>query len=280
MNVCVIGSEGYVGRPLCRELVARGHTVFRLDLLLRGYRAAPEEEAGAFIKTSRIALLALKKAKPDVVVDLAAHAHDPEGKLDRTLVAYNNAWSVNDVFQAMRHHQVRYIVPSSLSVFSSEGAYPESKRELERLLFARGFEPLLSVVRFGTLFGVYDTHSAYEKDSFRPHLLLNKMAKDALEKGYVGAAEGLSRPVCSLGTAVDVLVNLVERPGPHGELRNVFEAQGTVREFGEWVASELRAELKLVGSKDSRSYSWGAFKPEKIKTEFGRLKEWLLKHGG
>lgn len=260
MKILIIGSEGYVGSLLCLKLSAR-HEVLCVDRQLGGER--------------------MSTVVPDdveVVVDLAAHAHDPS--IDPEAVFQNNAFEPRLFFEQLPARCYHYIIPSSLSVFAARGsgAYPASKRTLERLMLTCDDYPArVSIPRFGTLFG------ATRRASWRRHLLLNSMVYDAVHEGVVhvnGAA--IRRPVVSLDDAVEVLIRLVENVDqPRGEIRNIWSTSGTLQEYGEFVADLTGARVALPvdfpvhAPTDKRDYGWGAFAPKRIEGAVRRLIEWV-----
>jgi nucleoside-diphosphate-sugar epimerase len=274
MKVLVIGSEGYLGRPFCRRLVSRGHRVWGVDALLRGNGPSPLKR---FAKGFRHQVEVLRSEDPlDVVVDLAASAHTVDGRADRETYLVNNAISPLKLFEHVRSLDMRFVVPSSLSVYAGpDDHYPYSKLELERGLLKRGFDPRLTILRFGTIYGVDETDD-YEGGSYRPHLLLNSMLRDAICEGVIRYTARV-RPVCNIQLALDALQHAVERPGPHGEIRNVWDCVGTCEQFAKLVSTIEPAELEPADSADTRDYGadWAPHRPAVITAALHRTARWI-----
>ncbi len=257
MKVMVIGSEGYIGRPTCAALAEAGHEVLRIDTKLGSRRSD---------------LLRDGVAAVEAVVDLAGMAHFTGQSWDSILQA--NASEPALLYQKhLRPAGVRLVMPSSLSVFA-DGPYPESKRLLERLLHADGFDPNITLFRFGTVYG------GFEPVSFRRHLLLNSMVCDAVEHGRIhvrGAA--FRRPVLSLTRAVRCLVDAAtqEEPGLYnGTVINEFDTCGTLLDFARLVQHHVTPTPAIIEEAvtDTRDYGWGVFQERAISASLRELVEW------
>jgi nucleoside-diphosphate-sugar epimerase len=266
MHVVVIGSGGYVGTPLCRRLEANGHKVMRIDLGVYGQELHPETRPQMDWDPNA-----------DVVVDLAAYAHDPKGQISKRAMMINNAFRVADIVDWAENRDIRVVVASSLSVFAQNGPYPESKRSLEVLVGGRRH---VKVLRFGTLFGV-DAIAAEDAKTFRAHLLLNKMVADGL-KGtiYVNGGE-LQRPVLALNAALDYLIMALAESVPGGTIENYYDTCGRLGEYAELVRELFpnKPNIEEREAVDARDYGWGSFEPEYIEEEVDRLITFIQRHG-
>lgn len=295
-TVVVIGSDGYIGHPLCKRLEVVGHTVHRIDIGLWGQRLHPgTRKLGTVDEQSA----AITEWRPDVVVDLASFAHDTQDRILPQQMLANNAWRA--LLLRDRHCETDWVVLSSLSVHSDTAGYPEAKRVLETIVWGgipgRGEAPKenwrhrrqtalrhVSILRPGTVCGVDLEYSHPEQ--YRRHLLLNKMIFDAITRGEVHVSvPTLRRPVVILRYLLSCLVYQVEHCGPRGDVTNVYQTSGTLGEFARAVVSlcpgtrvvTSDVELKL---NDSRDYGWGGLAREWVESFLPPLIEWTHTHKG
>lgn len=265
MRITVVGSGGYVGTALCERLEDRGETVQRIDAGLWGQPLHPatvqESDEGPITQ-------AIGDFKAELVYYLAATAHDLTGSV------VDGEFNLNNVVKPLRvtsycteYLKIPVVHTSSLSVFSEQtSGYPESKRELERRLIRdTDYFRLVHILRFGTLYGwMHDKWPV----SWRGHLLLNKMAHDAVTKGEIVVNDPHAhRPVLELYAAVEALLEAGWPGRPRGEIRNLYSVCGTVREFAGAVKQVAlmhgyHVDIKAGdGAKDQRDYSFGSFWP-------------------
>lgn len=250
MKILVIGSEGYLGTALCPELERRGHEVRRVDALLWGQK--PHKDCCV---VGRNEPMALTKDWPEVIIYLAALAHDTSNRIPRGMIMNENALKPAAMAQRALDLGIRFIAVSSLSVFDKgASAYPSSKRLLESRLAKLGSWRGIDVVRFGTLFG---TTRDTTVDSFRPHLLLNSMMLDSIAHGRIRVnGPLLQRPVLHLEQAVGTLASMVEdRPGC--TVQNRFLCSGCLSSYARAVTAVAPAEIQYeLAASDSRDYGW------------------------
>lgn len=240
MNVSVIGSEGYLGKSLVPELLRRGHKI-------RGFDALLWDQPIPMGTDYEFRMASFQQLEPsgwsDVIVLLAALAHDKDGRIPRGKVIQANASQIERyVRRTLKvRPDTRFVIPSSLSIFDKgASAYPSSKRLLERRLTAVGLQHGIDILRYGTLFGVTEDTPP---TSFRGHLLLNSMMIDAARTGIISVhGRELSRPVQSLKRAVMHTADRVESPG--SEIRNSFLGSGTLHFFGCEVAKFIPAIVR------------------------------------
>jgi len=275
MKLLIVGSEGYIGRALCRRFTFRDDIeLFRVDPCV--YGQPPATPAVQKIFKTKDVVRYIDKIVPDHIVWLGAYAHDPSGRINTTIAIRNNA---RRVAVALSGTGCPYTAVSSLSVFA-EGAYPESKRYLEQALVAAGdFGARGSLLRFGTVFGVPNPGDA---ESFRAHLLLNRMSIDAVTKGKITVTHPTKRrPVLALRKAVHALERDIFSEGPRGTISNHYDTCGTLQEFAQLV--QLKVAMKKPDSPveivvpdnapdlDNRDYGWGEFEPMEINLELSTL---------
>lgn len=283
MKIAVVGSEGYVGRALCRRLESKGHEVRRIDALVYGQTPTRGTvQSFSDFTTLRV----LRDFRPDRVAWLAAYAHDPEGFITPLELEYNNACRPITVLQNM---EIPTVLVSSLSVFSTVGAYPAAKRLLERMahMSTPAPERLIDIVRFGTLFGI-DHLPHQDVESFRSHLLLNNMVFTGVAEGrIIVRGPSTRRPVLPLGSAVDVIEKRLLADGPRGTVSNHYLLSNTLAEF----ACAVRTVLEEYGlrpsivtdpdSVDGRDYGWkdvGMSLQPPFKCFLNPLIHWTLAH--
>lgn len=252
MRIAIVGSEGYLGTALVPAL--KGHELLRIDAGLWS-----DPPAGVVHCHRALEILGrLRGWKPDVVVWLAALAHDPRCKLSPATVRENNAWVPGSVCQWALRNDTRFIAISSYSIFAGagSGAYCESKRELEEQMYDLNLYRGASILRLGTLFGAEEGTPIR---SFRPHLLLNSFMLDALAHGEVRVdKDARTRPVCPLGRAVSALVSLIEDPVP-GHVRSVHMCSAYLKEFAELVADMVpgaKVVERETPAQDARNYAF------------------------
>lgn len=250
MRILVVGSEGYLGTALCPALERAGHEVRRVDALVWGQRPHP-----ACRIVDRSSILGMDVYWTEVVIYLAALAHDTSNRIPRGMVMKENALKPAELARHCLDNRIRFIAVSSLSVFDKgASAYPSSKRLLESRLAKLGAWRGIDVVRFGTLFG---TTRDTTVDSFRPHLLLNSMMLDSIAHGRIRVnGPLLQRPVLHLEQAVGTLASMVEdRPGC--TVQNRFLCSGCLSSYARAVTAVAPAEIQYeLAASDSRDYGW------------------------
>jgi len=210
VKIAVVGSDGYLGTALCPALERAGHTVSRFDARVWGQELHP-----GTVEIARDAKVASVRGS-DMVIWLAALAHDPTQRIPRGMLMFNNAFQPERTAKLCLESGKRFVAVSSYSVYD-KGAdgYPSSKRLLEARLSRLGLYKGISIVRFGTLFGVTDDSRV---ETFRPHLLLNSMMLDAVANGIIRVgAPKTRRPVLSLHQAVSTLMDVVRSADPQEE---------------------------------------------------------------
>ena len=172
-RILVSGAGGYIGVPLCRQLLAREHTVVALDRFffgkqrLTGAIQSPRlETVLADIRDCDPALL----AGVDVVIDLAGLSNDLSAEIDPALTQSINAEGGARLARIAKQAGVRrYVYSSSASVYGHgvhdklaetdecrpQTLYAKSKLRVEQELgelAGGGFEPV--IFRNATVFGL------------------------------------------------------------------------------------------------------------------------------
>lgn len=238
MKISIIGSEGYIGTALQPYL--KHHEVQRIDACLYGQAMAGVNVVPMFKNQENRYAIAdyIEHFNPAVVVNLAALAHDPEGRLDSRLVHAVNHIMPTFLGGTAVHQKRRYIAISSLSVHG-EGAYPSSKRLMEEGLSGFGLYRGIDILRFGTIFGFVP---GQHWRTIRPHLFLNSMILDAVVHGEIKVNSLAERPVTALHDAVTALVHQITTDQAPGQILNRYWCSATLLEWAEEVARAARAE--------------------------------------
>lgn len=285
MKIAVVGSEGYIGRALCSRLEKNGqHNVLRLDALVYGQR---QPSGMRYVNGPKTATKILLDFRPEVVVWLAAYAHDPKGFITKEEMFRNNAYFPLSVFHGVDlcHSSCRWIFTSSLSTMSTFGAYPYSKRALESMLVElphnRSFWTNVDLVRFGTIYGVDNEYSDVE--SFRSHLLLNSMVASTIFEDKIRISQpDTFRPVFGLDQALEVLVDRIREDQPRGSITNHFDTCASLHQFAIWVQGvakeyDFNPELNYGFVRvDPRDYGWGRPDDTTVKPRLHKLFQWML----
>jgi UDP-glucuronate 4-epimerase len=198
MRILVTGAAGFIGSHLCERLCARGDQVVGLDSFDPFYpRAVKESNLAALRGDARFLLVegdvrdvaalkkAFDKAKPDVVVHLAALAGVRPSLLDPARYTDVNVTGTERVVEAVREAGARRLVfASSSSVYGLDShppfkesdpclkpvsPYASTKRSGELLLFTAHHLYALDItcLRFFTVFGPRQ----------RPDLAIHKFAR-------------------------------------------------------------------------------------------------------
>jgi nucleoside-diphosphate-sugar epimerase len=175
-RVLVTGGVGYVGAPLCAELLGGGRSVTALDALVYG-----QEHVAAELERSGVRLVrgdvrdaearAEALAEADAVVHLAAVVGDPACAQAPDLArAINVEGSRALIEDARRAGVARFVFASTCSNYGRMGdpaaavderaelrplsLYAEQKVAIERLLLARGQGMQTTCLRLATVYGV------------------------------------------------------------------------------------------------------------------------------
>jgi len=250
VKVLVVGAAGYLGRHVWKQLEERGHEVVAVDGLFWG-QPPPPGLIKAEVLGSRYAEL-VSEHRPESVVWLGAIAHDPEKRVPWDIAQRYTYRAPARCVGALPSVVQRFVFVSTLSVFTKGpgfDGYPRHKREAERAVFQE--HKRASILRFGTLFG-----PGVDTDSYREHLLLNKMVYDGLKHGVVRVANPQARrPVYAVDMAARDVVEAATGDAPPG-VENHFTFSRTIEEYGEEVSQMTNATLVVEPGVDSRDYGW------------------------
>jgi nucleoside-diphosphate-sugar epimerase len=192
MEICVTGSDGYLGRPLVTALRAAGHRVTTLDT---GFFAGGVlgTHAPADVRIDARDNVADTLAGQEAVIHLAELSNDPLGEFDPNVTAdINHSGSLRLAEVAAKAGVKRFVYFSSCSVYGASGAatvdeatapeplttYARCKVAMESHLIgmsSAAFTPI--ILRNATAFG--------PSPAFRLDLVLNEFVYDAVTRGQV-----------------------------------------------------------------------------------------------
>jgi len=277
MKIALIGSEGYLGRALYRKLVIR-HDVYRHDIFVYNQRDFVEGDPILAEETAFKIARWIDDFEIDVVIWLAAYAHDPERFITYPEMVMNNAYLPRAVYERTT---CRFIFLSSLSVYSTS-PYALSKRQLEQIFTKEDAPRRARFLRFGTLYGVDGLMQ--DPESFRSHLVLNSMCYDALVEGKIFVrGANLHRPVLPVHTAASLVAKTACEPGPAGTIHNHYQTCGTLGQFAkvvQGVAKDLDHPCTIheTDMTDTRDYGWGSFDPDCLRPQLFLTMRWLEKN--
>lgn len=217
-RVVIFGAGGFIGIPLCEELVRRGHEVTAVDKWY--FEKYPS--VGNIVRMDIRDLGDLALSPDWSVIDLAGLSNDATAEIDPSLtVAINGDGARHLAYVAKKAGVRRYIYSSSASVYghgnkmylteNDEVAplteYAKSKVGVEKylnLLAGEDFEPV--ILRNATVFGV--------APRMRFDLAINVMTMRAWKDKRILIMGGgrQMRPFVHVSDVVRVFCEMLERP--------------------------------------------------------------------
>jgi nucleoside-diphosphate-sugar epimerase len=259
VRIFVAGAGGYIGLPLCEELVRRGHVVTAFDTYWFG-----KEPVGCAVMHGDIRQVGEFGDATDVVIDLAGISNDAACELDPDLT-----WEINCkgarrlALKAKIGGVKRYIYSSSASVYGNNPkiglvetdapkpltTYAKCKVIVEDFLWnLEGDDFRVSILRNATVFGV--------SKRMRFDLVLNAMTLSGWRDGVItvdGDGEQW-RPLIHIDDLVREFADRVETG--ESKTENMVAFNWTVAALASRIANTTGSEIRFQPSQvDKRSYN-------------------------
>jgi nucleoside-diphosphate-sugar epimerase len=283
-RVLVTGAGGYVGIPLCRDLVARGYHVLALDRYFFG-----QDKLGNLASNPQFELVVqdTRRVEPQLlkgvygVIDLAGLSNDLSAEIDPNLTRQINFDGGAAVARAAKAAGVcRYVYASSASVYGRglktnllesdecrpQTLYAQSKLYVEKTLHElQGPDFETVILRNATIFGL--------APRMRFDLAVNIMTLRAWKERviYVMGGGKQWRPFIHIDDAVGVLVRGIEADADivSGEIFNVGDESMNyqIQQLAEFVLDVIPnvAVHYIPDDPDKRTYNLA----------FGKIKQKL-----
>jgi nucleoside-diphosphate-sugar epimerase len=262
-SILVIGGAGYIGSALLGKLLAKGHQVRLLDLMVFGdepirhlmHYKNLEVVHGDFRHVESV-VEAMQGV--DTVIHLGAIVGDPACSLDENLTI-----DVNLIGELAKAQGVeRFVFASTCSVYGAcdeildersvvrpISLYGQTKLASERVLFKMAnerFKP--TIVRFATIYGL--------SGRTRFDLVVNLLAAKAKLEGKITVNGGAQwRPFVHVDDAAAAVARIIEAPKEivAGEIFNVGsnEQNYTITQIGELVHEQVVAAELLINETDT-----------------------------
>lgn len=262
MKCFVAGGGGYLGLPLCAELLKRGHEVTAFDMFF--FKRFPHYGCRQVVGDIRSVSESDLKGH-DAVIDLAGLSNDAAGDLDPQLTIDINVNGAKRLATVAKLCGIkRYIYSSSASVYGNNAnhfltekdeckpltTYAESKVRMEdflRSISDRSFSPI--ILRNGTVYGV--------SPRMRFDLVVNAMTRSAWSTRSITIdGDGRQwRPFVHVSDVVGVFADRLNWDGPFTE--NVVASNFTINDIAGDVAASFPHRIKAKRNKDAndkRSY--------------------------
>lgn len=294
-NILVIGGAGYIGSALLGKLLAKGHNVRLLDLMVFGddpirhllHFKNLEVMHGDFRHVESV-VEAMQGM--DTVIHLGAIVGDPACSLDESLTIDVNLTATRMIGELAKAHGVRrFVFASTCSVYGAcdeildersfvrpISLYGQTKLASEQILSKMAnerFKP--TVVRFATIYGL--------SGRTRFDLVVNLLAAKAKLEGKITVNGGAQwRPFVHVDDAAAAVARIVEAPLEivAGEIFNVGsnEQNYTITQIGELVHEQVVSAELLINETDTdrRNYRVNF---NKIRNHLGFVPQWTVEQG-
>lgn len=268
-TIFLTGGGGYVGAALVPKLLARGHRVKVLDLLLFGRDVLPEHPGLAVLRGDirDQPLLARELAGCDTVIHLACISNDPSFDLDPDLGMDINHRAFTGLLSASKAAGVRHFVFASSSSIYGVRSEPEVTEDLapepltgysrckvlceDELRAGAGEAMAWTILRPATLSGY--------SPRLRLDLTVNILASHALHRGRIRVFGGEQyRPNLHIDDMTDLYCRILDEPLPRvaGRTWNAVAGNHTVLEIAHAVRDTLGGgvAIDVEPTEDRRSY--------------------------
>ncbi len=294
-HILVIGGAGYIGSALLGKLLAKGHQVRLLDLMVFGNEPIRhllhfgnlEVVHGDFRHVESV-VEAMQGV--DTVIHLGAIVGDPACSLDENLTIDVNLTATRMIGELAKAQGVeRFVFASTCSVYGAcdeildersvvrpISLYGQTKLASERVLFKMAtdkFKP--TIVRFATIYGL--------SGRTRFDLVVNLLsAKAKLEGKITVNGGGQWRPFIHVDDAAAAVARIIEAPREivAGEVFNVGsnEQNYTITQIGELVHQQVVSAELIVNETDTdrRNYRVNF---SKLRNHLGFAPQWTVEMG-
>ncbi|MEX2186829.1 MAG: NAD(P)-dependent oxidoreductase [Pirellulales bacterium] len=294
-HILVIGGAGYIGSALLGKLLAKGHQVRLLDLMVFGnepirhllHFANLEVVHGDFRHVESV-VEAMQGV--DTVIHLGAIVGDPACSLDENLTIDVNLTATRMIGELAKAKGVeRFVFASTCSVYGAcdemldersvvrpISLYGQTKLASERVLFKMAtdkFKP--TIVRFATIYGL--------SGRTRFDLVVNLLsAKAKLDGKITVSGGGQWRPFIHVDDAAAAVARIIEAPREivGGEIFNVGsnEQNYTITQIGELVHEQVVSAELIVNETDTdrRNYRVNF---SKLRNRLGFKPQWTVEQG-
>ena len=224
LRVLVTGSEGFIGKVLCRSLEQAGHEVWGFD---RMCSAAPNRRQLDLLDREQVAAAFASIPPCDAVIHAAAVAHEEKLPRGQTRVDINTA-TTNKLLHALKNCDPHFIFLSSVAVYGEAGRsgtvradaalhpssdYGRSKQLCEQSILA---SPL-------TRCDILRCTPVYDESHW----------KDVRKRVYLPGAKQLKirmipsprYSLCHVETLAKTIVGILDQPFTGRRVRNVADAR-------------------------------------------------------
>ncbi|MBP1890436.1 UDP-glucose 4-epimerase [Clostridium moniliforme] len=190
MSILVCGGAGYIGSHMVAELLENGHEVVVLDNLEKGHKDAllGGKLYIGDLRDRKILDKVFTENDIDAVIDFAAYSLVGESMTEPLKYFNNNIYGTINLLEAMRDHNVKYIVFSSTAATYGEpdeipilensktiptNAYGESKLIVEKILnwCDRAYGIKYTTLRYFNAAGAHINGKIGEDHSPESHLI-------------------------------------------------------------------------------------------------------------
>lgn len=190
MSILVCGGAGYIGSHMVAELLENGHEVVVLDNLEKGHKDAllGGKLYIGDLRDRKILDKVFTENYIDAVIDFAAYSLVGESMTEPLKYFNNNIYGTINLLEAMRDHNVKYIVFSSTAATYGEpdeipilensktiptNAYGESKLIVEKILnwCDRAYGIKYTTLRYFNAAGAHINGKIGEDHSPESHLI-------------------------------------------------------------------------------------------------------------
>lgn len=280
-KVFVTGGAGYVGAVLVPKLLAEGHEVTVLDLMIYGEDVLPNHENLNAVKGDIRDTELIGKIIPghDSVIHLACISNDPSFELNPDLGKSINLDSFEPMVKIAKESGVkRFIYASSSSVYGIKDEpdvtedmellpltdYSKFKAECEKILEKHDSDEFTTVtIRPSTVCGY--------SPRLRLDLVVNILTNLAYHKGQITVFGGEQlRPNIHIEDMTDLYVMLldIDKDKVRNKVFNAGYENYKVNEIAQMVKSTIgdKVEVITTPSDDNRSYHVSS---KKIQNELG-----------